>query len=190
MDEERTVWDARYHEGSHRSLDPDPFLLAAYEHFIQPLFPNGGTALDVAGGVGRHSIWLAERRWQVTLADISEVGIAQARQNAGPLAERIDFQLQDLDDFKGSIKYDLVIVFFYLQRQIFPELIKAIRSGGLLVYKTYTHLQTEFAGGPSHPMHLLQENELLHAFSKLTILHYDETIRDRGAAELVALKRP
>ena len=44
----------------------------------------------------------------------------------------------------------------------------------------------KFACGPSHPMHLLEENELLHAFSGLTVLHYHETLRDRGAAELIA----
>jgi tellurite methyltransferase len=190
MDAERISWDSRYRKGSHASLDPDPFLLSAYKDFIEPLFPNGGTALDVAGGVGRHALWLAQRGWQVTLTDISEAGIAKARENAGPLAERIDFQLRDLDDFKASVKYDLLLVFFYLQRTIFPELVRSLRPGGLLVYKTYSKLQANFEGGPTHPMHLLQENELLREFSSLTVLHYHESIRERGVAEIVAINCP
>ena len=37
-------------------------------------------------------------------------------------------------------------------------------------------------------MHLLKQNELLRAFSQLNVLHYEETIRDRGIAQLVARK--
>ena len=186
MDAERKAWDARYREGSHSSLAPDPFLLQSYDEFIAPLFPKPGTALDLAGGIGRHATWLAQRGWQVTLADISEVAIVKARENAGASAAHIEFQIRDLDTFRASKKYDLILVFYYLQRVIFRQLAKALNPGGLLIYKTYTHSQRKFPGGPSHPMHLLEENELLHAFSSLTVLHYHETVRDRGTAELVA----
>jgi hypothetical protein len=64
----------------------------------------------------------------------------------------------------------------------------AIKPGGHLIYKTYTTEQQRFNGGPSHPMFLLQPNELLHAFPSLRVLHYHETIQERGVAELVARK--
>jgi tellurite methyltransferase len=189
MKDERTNWNRRYSQGSHASLEPDPLLVSGYEEFIQPLFPQAGRTLDVAGGVGRHAIWLAERNWQVDLLDISEVGMQKARENSGPLAERISFTVRDLKEFKaGAEKYDLVLVFFYLQRELFPELLKSLREGGLLIYKTYTHLQAKFGGGPSHPMHLLEESELLRAFSGLHVLYYRETVQDRGVAELIARK--
>jgi len=190
MEDERTSWDRRYREGSHRSLDPDSFLVESYKEFIQPLFPKGGTALDLAGGVGRHSIWLTKHGWQVTLTDISEVGIAQARENASEIAKNIKFEMQDVSNFQaGKQQYDLIVVFFYLQREIFPELVKALRPGGLLIYKTYTHLHPNFGRGPTHPMHLLEANELLRAFAGLTVLHYHETVRDRGVAEFVGQKQ-
>jgi hypothetical protein len=65
---------------------------------------------------------------------------------------------------------------------------KAVRPGGLLIYKTYTREQRKFQGGPSHPLHLLKENELLQAFSSLRVLHYADTLRDRGVAEFVGRK--
>ena len=92
--------------------------------------------------------------------------------------------MQDL----GREQYDLVIVFFFLQRELFPALAAALKPGGLLIYKTYTTEQKNFAGGPSHPMFLLEPNELLHAFSSLRVLHYHETISQKGVAELVARK--
>ncbi len=187
-DHERKSWDARYQQGSHASLVPDPFLVHAYEEFIHPIFPTAGAALDLAGGVGRHAIWLAQREWEVTLVDISEAGVAKARENAGALANKINFEIGDAAYFSGRGQYDLALVFFFLQREIFPELIDALSSGGLLIYKTYTQLHPQFRSGPSHPMHLLQEHELLKAFSDLKILHYNETTRERGVAELVARK--
>jgi SAM-dependent methyltransferase len=190
VEDERTSWNRRYQEGSHHSLDPDPFLVESYSEFIEPLFTHGGLALDLAGGVGRHAIWMAQRGWRVTLADISEIGIAKARENAGAFANKIDFQVRDCSNFSaGSEQYDVVMVFFYLQREIFPELAKALRPGGLLLYKTYTRLHPKFGRGPTHPMHLLEENELLRAFPGLTVLHYHETVRDRGVAELVGRKK-
>jgi SAM-dependent methyltransferase len=188
-EDERASWNRRYQEGSHGSLEPDSFLVESYSEFVEPLFPKGGTALDLAGGVGRHAIWLAQRGWQVTLADISEVGIAKARENVGANGREIEFQVRDLSNFGADDQqYNLILVFFYLDRKIFPELVKAIRPGGLLLYKTYTRLHPKFGRGPTHPMHLLDENELLRAFPGLAVLHYHETVRDRGVAAFVGRK--
>ena len=78
--DEKTLWDKKYSERSHGSLEPDPFLVSTYDEFLASRSP--GIALDVAGGVGRHAIWLAQRGWRVTLLDISEIGIQQAEENA------------------------------------------------------------------------------------------------------------
>ena len=186
---EKENWNRRYRDGTHSSLQPDSFLVSTFDEYIQPDFPNAGSALDVAGGVGRHAIWLARRQWQVTLIDISEVGVEKARENARDLSHRIEFRVADLRDFEaGSERYDLILVFFYLQRSIFPELVASLRRGGLLIYKTYTLEQQRFSGGPSHPMHLLRPNELLRAFSKLRTLYYRETTHERGVAEFVGRK--
>lgn len=188
--DERTLWDKKYSEHSHGSLDPDPFLVSAYEEFLAGRPP--GTALDVAGGVGRHSIWLAQRGWRVSLLDISEIGIQQAKENATRTgtASSISVKVCDLNVVKdlGRERYDLVVVFFFLQRELFPALAAAIKPGGFLLYKTYTSEQRNFSGGPSHPMFLLEPNELLRAFSSMRVLHYHETIREKGVAELVARK--
>jgi len=188
--DEKILWNRKHSERSHSSLEPDPFLVSAYDEFLLSAPP--GKALDVAGGVGRHAIWLAECGWQVQLMDISDVGIQQAEENAkqAGAAESIVTEIQDLNGMQdlGHEQYDLVIVFFFLQRALFPALISALRPGGHLIYKTYTAEQKRFSGGPSHPMFLLQPNELLHAFQSMQILHYHETTQSKGVAELVARK--
>jgi tellurite methyltransferase len=188
--DEKSSWNEKYSEGSHTSLEPDLFLVSAYDEFFFGTSP--GLALDVAGGVGRHAIWLAQRGWRVKLVDISEVGIKQAEENAkhSGTASAITTEVRDLKSGQdlGREQYDLVVVFFYLQREIFPAIAAAIKPGGFLIYKTYTIEQKNFSGGPSHPMFLLEPNELLHAFPSLRVLHYHETIQEKGVAELVARK--
>ncbi len=188
--DEKSSWNKKYSEGSHGSLEPDPFLVSAYDEFLFGTTP--GLALDVAGGVGRHSIWLAQRGWRVKLMDISEIGIQQAEENANRTgtAESISKEIRDLNTMSdlGREQYDLVVVFFFLQRELFPALLEAIKPGGILIYKTYTTEQKNFSGGPSHPMFLLEPNELLHAFRSMRVLHYHETIQEKGVAELVARK--
>ena len=125
-------------------------------------------------------------------SDISEIGVKQAEENAKQTgtASSIATEVRDLNSVQdiGREQYDLVVVFFFLQRELFPALAAAIKPGGFLIYKTYTTEQKNFAGGPSHPMFLLQPNELLRAFPSLRVLRYHETISQKGVAELVARK--
>ena len=190
LENERDSWNRRYTDGAHASFEPDPFCLSAYEDFVNPLLPDAGVALDVAGGTGRHAIWLAELRWKVTVVDISQVAFEKAQKKAEERGVQIDFLVRDLTSWSPDRKkYDLLLVFYYLQRDLFPALEAALKPGGLLVYKSYTEEQKRFRGGPSHPEYLLRENELLHAFPNMRILQYRETIQDKGVAELVALKK-
>jgi len=193
--DEKASWNKKYIEGSHTSLEPDPLLVTACDQFLAGNRP--GTALDVAGGVGRHAIWLAQRGWRVKLLDISEVGVQQAAENAKQTgtASLITTEVRDLNTKQdlGREQHDLVIVFFFLQRDLFPALTAALNPGGILIYKTYTTEQQRLSSegaksGPSHPMFLLEPNELLRAFSSLRVLHYHETISQKGVAELVARK--
>jgi tellurite methyltransferase len=193
---ERAVWNRKYSEGSHGPLEPEPFLVNALAKFLATKPP--GSALDVAGGAGRNALWLAQRGWRVKLIDVSDVGVALARENAARmlpsqpdatpplfLAEVMDLNVTpDL----GDEQYDLVIVFRYLQRELFPALIRALRPNGFLIYQTYTTAQEKCGNGPTNPKYLLQPGELLQAFSSMRVLHYEENTAGKAVAELVAQK--
>jgi len=188
-DTERTAWDRRYSEGSHQSLIPDPLLVSAYDEFIAPSFLQPGRALDLAGGVGRHAMFLAERGWDVALIDVSPTALELAKTEIGRRGLRVSAELADLTETPLAVSsFDLVLNFFYLERTLFPQIAAALKTGGLLIFKTYTRDQLRLGGGPTHPMHLLESNELLRAFDGLRILHYHESIKDKAVAELVARK--
>ncbi len=134
--DEKSSWNEKYSEGSHTSLEPDPFLVSAYEGFLVGNRP--GAALDVAGGVGRHAIWLAQRGWRVKLVDVSEVGVKQAEENAKQTgtASSITTQVRDLNTNQdlGREQYDLVVVFILFAARTLPCLgcgHQARRTSGL-----------------------------------------------------------
>jgi len=58
-----------------------------------------GRALDVGMGDGRNAIFLAQRGWDVTGIDLSEVGVAKAKNRAVELGVNLNALVQDIDDF-------------------------------------------------------------------------------------------
>jgi hypothetical protein len=67
-------------------------------------------------------------------------------------------------------------------------LIAALKSGGILIYRTYTIDRMNVPGGPTDPAYLLQPGELRKAFKSLEIIFYNETKTGKAAAELVGWK--
>jgi 2-polyprenyl-3-methyl-5-hydroxy-6-metoxy-1,4-benzoquinol methylase len=184
-EQEREDWNRRYGRGEHLERNPNAFLLKAYGEFVAPRFPAGGTALDVAGGIGRHAIWLAQRGWEVTLVDISDVGVRMALESAASAGVTIHGEAADLRTHDcGRSLFDLILVFYFLERSIFPALATALKPGGLILYKTYTRKHRKFRGC-SHPMYFLEPGELRSAFPGFEVLRYRES---KGMAELVARK--
>jgi SAM-dependent methyltransferase len=75
--------------------------------------------------------------------------------------------------------FDLVIIFYYLQRNLIPSIIKALRPGGIVVYETFlidNHLRYNH---PRKREFCLEHNELLRLFSGLRILAYREGADER-----------
>ena len=194
--QERSLWDERFRSGDHAAQEPDPFLLQLEEY--SELLPNNTAhstsspmpqALDIACGAGRNAVWLAERGWRVTGCDISREGLRRARSLAAERGVSIELFCQDLDNAAlNPNRFDLIVCFFYLQRKLFPALKAALRPKGLVVYKTYTVDQQRFPGRPRHPMHLLQPQELLEQFRGFRVLFYQEAVKGRGVAQIIAQK--
>jgi len=166
VSEDRIRWNRRYLEGRESPLHQT--LLRFY-----PLAPTG-KALDIACGTGENALFLAKRGFEVHAFDISDVAIAKARRKARREKVRVSFKVCDALKFSYKPEsYDLVLNFFFLERKIFPKIIRTLRRGGLLIFETYNmrhrHIRKDF-----NPAYLLQEGELLKSFSSLQILYYCE----------------
>jgi 2-polyprenyl-3-methyl-5-hydroxy-6-metoxy-1,4-benzoquinol methylase len=187
--DQREFWNQRYRAGHGEALPPDPFLAWAYESFVKKDFSVPRDALDVASGVGRHTIWLAEQGWNVTAVDVSDAALETARNRTAPLSIQVNFVREEIETFLDRAQlFDLVVVFLFLDRTLFSRIQNALRPGGILIYKTYTSEQTRFGVGPRNPEHLLNPGELSRAFPGLRVLHCAEIVEQSATAELVAVK--
>jgi len=123
-------WDERYASGEFSSVEPHKLLIALVEN-LKP-----GKALDLACGAGRNAIFLAEKGFQVTAIDNSAVGIEIAKQRAKQKNLTIDFRVADLEKSEFAIEensYDLICDFYYLQRDLFAEMKKGVKPGGIII---------------------------------------------------------
>jgi dihydroneopterin aldolase len=139
-----------------------------------------GKVLDVASGSGRHALFLASLGYQVDAVDRDEQALEQLSANArtrhltGISARVLDLEQPMRESNLGHEVYDAMLIFFYLNRPLFPYLIEALKPGGVLLYETFTvdnHVQCHH---PKRREFCLAHGELLDLTTGLRILHYDE----------------
>jgi SAM-dependent methyltransferase len=151
-----------------------------------------GDALDLACGLGRHTLWLAGHGWRVTAVDYSKVALEILRERADGLPLRI--VRADLETAGLPLRpecYDLICDCNFLWRPLFPEICRALRPGGLFVGVFPLAGQ---AGNrtPSNPDYLIQPGELERVFDGWGIVHSGEgrsSASGRARAEIAA-RRP
>jgi SAM-dependent methyltransferase len=188
--EQQALWDLKYEQGLPSLTEPDPFFIFAYRQFVEPSFPNRGTALDLACGLGRHALWLASRNWRVSGVDISEVAIGKLNHAALELNVNLDLFLGDASEYKfAATRFDLIVLFYHLDRNLFAKIVPALTPGGLLISKMSLRWasdgrSTSLAADP------LGRSELPSLVPELHVLHHQERpVRDRGVVEFVGRKK-
>lgn len=128
---ERAEWDARYAEYDGLwSGEPNGTL-------VHELDGAGlGRALDVGCGEGADAVWLAQRGWEVTAVDVSELAIGRAIEAGSEAAVDVVWQCRDLiAEPPHSERYDLVTVSypaFVRDRglDVARQLVDAVAPGG------------------------------------------------------------
>jgi tellurite methyltransferase len=202
MPSSQSDWDAK-----HRlAAEAAPSEPASIVSELLPLLP-AGRALDVACGTGRHALLLAAGGRRVTAIDFSGVAldILEARVRSKHMSVRrsdgfpepgsrlpagLELMQADLERITLPERYyDLILCVQYLQRDLFPQMARALRPKGVLLMETFTRAQLEFAGGPRNPDYLLETGELREAFPELRVLFYRELRAGQGIASLLA-RRP
>ncbi len=150
-----------------------------------------GRALDIACGMGRHSRYLASLGFEVDAWDISSVAIDSLKGLA-----HIHPREVDLDDAEFPEEtYDLIVCTFFLKRELFPKITKALKPGGIFLYETFVwHPDNERV--PANRSFLLEEGELEAAFGRgYEMIHLreywdtDMSGKKSFKAEMVARKK-
>ena len=190
-DDIAAFWDERYRtQEAVPERGPASFLVESLH-----LLPPGGAVLDIATGSGRNALFLAARGYEVTGIDISPVAIERCREEAARLGRQVRAICADLASYRlpGSA-FDVVLNFYYLQRELCPRIETMLRPGGLLVFETFTTEQRRHGWGPTQDEHLLRPGELPSLFPGLEQIVYREGIAEseRGKKHVAGLvaRRP
>jgi len=152
---------------------------------------HSGRALDLASGEGRNALYLAQQGFEVHAWDRNQDSLQALAAKAVSLHLPITTRLVDLELEPSTPveTFDLIVVFYYLQRNLIPAIIKSLRPGGIVIYETFLIDNHERFNHPRRREFCLGHNELLSLFSELRILAYREGREDPFLASLVA-QRP
>ncbi|MCK2215900.1 FAD-dependent oxidoreductase [Actinomadura sp. ATCC 31491] len=138
-------WNGRYGEQT-RIWSGNPNLALVRE--VTGLAP--GRALDLGCGEGADAIWLAARGWRVTAADISQVALDRAAEEAvrAGVAGLVEWQRHDLAESFPAGSYDLVSA-SYLHSPVELPREEILRAAAAAVVPGGVLLITGHLGWPS-----------------------------------------
>ncbi len=159
-------WNKRYLEKKFLSNnEPRSFLLETID-----LFPRSGIVLDLAMGRGNNTGILINKGFTVIGVDISWYAIREAKKKYPELMAFI----ADLENFTfPNRSFDIILNFYYLNRELWKEFKFLLNPGGLLIVETLTQEMKQI-NPEIDPKYLLYENELRTAFSDWEVLSYHE----------------
>jgi tellurite methyltransferase len=176
-------------------MSPSPFVVEWVARVARELGAANGDrrALDVAMGRGRHALVLAQAGFRTFGVDVKLDAVRDAVTNGAHAGVSIRGWCADLTQHPlPEARFEAVVVTRYLQRDLFPALQRAARSGGFVLYETFTTRQRALNTGPTSPDHLLEPGELRARFDVAgwELLAYEETCEPEAVARLAARRLP
>ena len=183
------MWEERYATPDYVfGTEPADFLVT-HRAYLTP----GRTALSVADGEGRNSVWLAGLGLKVTGVEISAVAIEKARHLAAARKAEVEFIQADMlapgfppTNLQGAFDWVIGIFIQFVGPQgrdrQFEVMKQLTRPGGYILLQGYTPKQLEYGtGGPSAIENLYTEDVLRSAFADWDIeelVEYEDTIAE------------
>jgi len=177
-------WNEKYRSGERGEEDAPTVLVVEVASKLAP-----GTAIDLACGAGRNALYLAERGWAVTAVDGSEKAIELVQERSAVRGLEIQTKVADLTSPNFAIQadaFDLIVIAYYLQRDLFAKAKAALRPDGVVVAIAHTS-----ESGEKWNEKRARPGELREFFDDCELLwEYEGPSRDsahhRPVAEIVA----
>ncbi|WP_322865687.1 SAM-dependent methyltransferase [Aquicoccus sp. G2-2] len=173
------MWEERF------AASPDYVFGKEPSHFLtahRAWFKPGLTALSVADGEGRNSVYMAQQGMSVTALEFAPSALARARALAAERGVQVDYREVDVlavQTFEGS--YDLVagLLIQFVgpdeRRKLFAKMKDATKPGGLVMLHGYTPEQVALGtGGPPYIANMYTEEILRDEFDGWNIIEIAE----------------
>ncbi|MBF0312435.1 MAG: class I SAM-dependent methyltransferase [Oligoflexia bacterium] len=183
------IWDKKYNNASYVYGKGPAKFLEENVAFI----PAHSKILDVGMGEGRNAVFLAQRGHKVTGIDISAVAVQKAQQLATEFGTRIKSEVISYKNYQVKDgEYDVIICFYFVDKELNKKIMKWLRPGGILIYESYTTNQLKIANfNPSNygPQDFLGSQELLFMFPSMSVLKYEEPLHKQDFLASIILKK-
>lgn len=129
-----------------------------------------GYALDIACGKGRNSLFLARYGYKVLAVDRNRESLnCFSNKNIIKLARDVEI----IENWPiANFKFDVVIVTNFLNRKIFPFVIRSVRKKGYLIYETFSKGH-EKIGKPKNKNFILNPYELILLCDKMKLICHE-----------------
>ena len=146
----KKMWDEEFlKEEFVYGVEPNDFLVERHD-----AIPKGRVLL-LAEGEGRNAIFLAQRGYDVTAVDISQVGLTKAKRRAEEVGVELATVCADLEDYDlGEGRWDGIVSISChlppaLRRAVHGKVERALVPGGVFLLEAYTPKQlARGTGGP------------------------------------------
>jgi 2-polyprenyl-3-methyl-5-hydroxy-6-metoxy-1,4-benzoquinol methylase len=169
----KTKWNSKYKERLIQPEQPKPNpRLGKLATCLK-----GGSALDLACGLGGNSMFLAELGFEVDALDISDVAVRHVQEQAVKRELPINARTADLTDLNNLAftkdSFDFIVITYYLDRALFPLVKSLVKENGHIFMETF-YLAPYAENQKVSNQFMLQPKELLSQFQDWNILHYEE----------------
>lgn len=143
-----------------------------------------GSALDLAAGDGRNTLFLAQRGWQLTAVDFPAESIRLAQERVAEAGLDATWVVSDARDYQPGRRFDLVVItYLHLaeadNRAIMARAASWVAPGGHLL--VLGHDKANLAGGAPGPRRaeMLYTTDLLRAYVVgLTVVRCEQVFRE------------
>ncbi|MCF8177381.1 MAG: methyltransferase domain-containing protein [Sulfuritalea sp.] len=201
---EESRWNIRYREAGEKYL----FGTEANSYLVRHAarMQSGQTALAVADGEGRNSVWLARQGLEVSAVELSAIAVDKARRLARERQVAVHIEIADMTapewpPARLHTAFDWVIGIFIQfvgpaeRDKQFADMKRLTRRGGRILLHGYTPKQLDYrTGGPSAIENLYTGAILRQAFSDWDIeelTEYEEDVDEgdghKGRSALIGL---
>ena len=193
MNPARAKWNEKYQNMPSAGEPSPPAWLTLHEEMLRETAPAQATCL--ACGLGGDALYLAAIGFSVTALDISEIALSSLKQRADK--NQLPVQTVQTDFEKSTTKLetcDLISSFYFLQKSLWPQMKRALRPGGLLIFETFSRAHLLLAE-QFNPRFTVRPGELLAAFSDFILLDQRTTIvttssrKKQAVVSIVAQKK-
>ncbi len=163
-------WDQQFSGDAYKyGTKPNTFLV---EQAIR--LKAGGRVLLPGDGEGRNSVWLAEKGFEVTAMDNSQVGLEKALKLAKEHKVTIQTVHADLHDWQPEPESMDAVALIYvhlppeLRMMVIHRMLGALKRGGLLLLEAFHPRQLELHSGGPKVLDMLYTLEQLRLDSQAT----------------------